>query len=744
MKNWKIPAIISTIIAAVAIIAWFCFYELGSSETRRFRVCVVFSFTPDEKKQKFKENILKDKIRREGINAEYRFYYLDCNKYDKYDEENRMRGFIEDVKGWKPDVLLPVNDQATFSLLVINHPFVRKVPVVFCSVNFPNRKLMARYDNIGGVVDEPDYLANVRFISNVIPGAKIEMVYESTALGQFAYEKLQKSVGKSVPIDTSLVRKNADSACSQQALRREGTYISMFPFRSTNGREVLHHFNENSRSERLVFLLDKYDFVSSLMASSYNYPVFSVTHKLFDADSRIVGGYFSSSEDIAKDVAKLLRELLLEGGKLHEVTARKDYYADYNEYVKWGLSSYDFPSFTTIVNEPWYERYSLLIAILGFLSGVTLIVLFSHMIFKRTRHAREKLIVDSLDTSRQNMLMDVFGENYVYWALHGKTLYLDHVSNIIFGNHDNVMEMTDFLHIVHPSDRDIVDWVFSDRSVRGMKDVEYRIFKNGRFIWHRDYFNVVRVGKEELVVGFARYIHDEKTASLRDITMRSELSDFNQNRVFYHNFRMELLDIVEFLDYSAYIKDAKDLHSELDLAGLKSILNDLSYTIKDFNSLLLDENEMKRSIVAPHSTLMGLYNACIPQERKGLVLTFRPQFDEWIVETDAERLVELFHRIVTFFAQFDGAMAIVDYRVEEGDEPMLTFLMTVSVPNCQLAGMFNIVDALNYTIDKNSHGLGLELPYIRLLCTRLGGTFSAQSAPSGMNMVFTFSSIKKS
>ena len=52
-------------------------------------------------------------------------FYLDCDAYDKEDEEARIYSCLDTISA-KPDIILVCDDQATYSLLACGHPLLKK------------------------------------------------------------------------------------------------------------------------------------------------------------------------------------------------------------------------------------------------------------------------------------------------------------------------------------------------------------------------------------------------------------------------------------------------------------------------------------------------------------------------------------------------------------------------------------------------------------------------------------------
>lgn len=94
-------------------------------------------------------------------------FYLDCDAYDKEDEEARIYSCLDTISA-KPDIILVCDDQATYSLLACGHPLLKKVPIVFSGVNFPNWDLLKQYPNVTGIWDNPNYRENIQMIEELM------------------------------------------------------------------------------------------------------------------------------------------------------------------------------------------------------------------------------------------------------------------------------------------------------------------------------------------------------------------------------------------------------------------------------------------------------------------------------------------------------------------------------------------------------------------------------------------------
>ena len=129
-------------------------------EAKRSRVFVIQSFRWGDKSYP-------------ELNSGIRTFYLDCECYMAEEEEERMYNFIDTIRLWNPDIISVNDDQVTYTLMECGCPFVKKVPVVFSGVNFPNWDLLEEYPNVTGSWDKIDYKENLRLIDQQMGKSRI-------------------------------------------------------------------------------------------------------------------------------------------------------------------------------------------------------------------------------------------------------------------------------------------------------------------------------------------------------------------------------------------------------------------------------------------------------------------------------------------------------------------------------------------------------------------------------------------
>ena len=134
---------------------------VGCTSSQERRILVVHSYEETYTAYPEFNRLIAKQFKKEGVNADIRTLYLDCESYKEETELKRMRYLLDSVSGdWRPEVILVNEDQATYSLLKCGDPLVKEVPVVFAGVNYPNWELLKQYPNATGFHDKIGFVQN--------------------------------------------------------------------------------------------------------------------------------------------------------------------------------------------------------------------------------------------------------------------------------------------------------------------------------------------------------------------------------------------------------------------------------------------------------------------------------------------------------------------------------------------------------------------------------------------------------
>ena len=290
-------------------------------EAKRSRVLVIQSFRWDDKNYLELNSDIRKELGKNRVNADIRTFYLDCECYMAEEEEERMYNFIDTIRLWKPDIILVNDDQATYTLMKCGHPFVKKVPVVFSGVNFPNWDLLEEYPNVTGSWDKIDYEENLRLIDRQMGKSRIYINYDKTSLGQLAFRELIKAVDTSryvldynqlafqlndpdFKVDSMMFR----TEMRMKAIRPSKNIIHFMPCRKANGEFLLS--NINGTYPYCVFFNIRYDYTSAGLSKMFVTPSFTAVREIFNINVEVLGGYFCSNRIQAAEQARLAAKIL--------------------------------------------------------------------------------------------------------------------------------------------------------------------------------------------------------------------------------------------------------------------------------------------------------------------------------------------------------------------------------------------------------------------------------------------------
>lgn len=174
MKNTFLP-----------IYAWiFLFFFVLSSCSNREerRILIVHSYEESYVGYPDFNRLIDKEFRRNGVDADIRIVYLDCEAFQEEPELKYMYHLLDSVSdGWEPDIILVNDDQAAYSLFKCCHPLAKEIPVVFGGVNYPNWELLKEYPNVTGFHDRMDLMKNIRLGAKLF-GEDVELftVLDST------------------------------------------------------------------------------------------------------------------------------------------------------------------------------------------------------------------------------------------------------------------------------------------------------------------------------------------------------------------------------------------------------------------------------------------------------------------------------------------------------------------------------------------------------------------------------------
>lgn len=415
MKNTFLP-----------IYAWIFlfFFVLNScSDREERRILIVHSYEESYVGYPDFNRLIDKEFRRNGVNADIRIVYLDCEAFQEEPELKYMYHLLDSVSdGWEPEVILVNDDQAAYSLFKCCHPLVKEIPVVFGGVNYPNWELLKEYPNVTGFHDRMDLMKNIRLGAKLF-GEDVELftVLDSTYIdrqiradieNQLKDEKVTCMVGYSgTPREKRL-----------HYPHKEGyTRFSSLSVRIGQKQETANFIWTLSKySTGMCYLQMKRDYTSVNIGNICASPSLTAINEAFGYNEKLLGGYITTFPILAEEeVSAAIR--ILHGEKPSDIPvreSRKKYVVDWNVMQQRGISKESIPAECTIINIPFQEEYPVVWGIGVVLIIILLSTLFVWLFFLyRREQGRKRRALYELESEKETLALAIEGSDTFAWKL---------------------------------------------------------------------------------------------------------------------------------------------------------------------------------------------------------------------------------------------------------------------------------------------------------------------------------------
>ena len=415
MKNTFLP-----------IYAWIFlfFFVLNScSDREERRILIVHSYEESYVGYPDFNRLIDKEFRRNGVNADIRIVYLDCEAFQEEPELKYMYHLLDSVSdGWEPEIILVNDDQAAYSLFKCCHPLAKEIPVVFGGVNYPNWELLKEYPNVTGFHDRMDLMKNIRLGAKLF-GEDVELftVLDSTYIdrqiradieNQLKDEKVTCMVGYSgTPREKRL-----------HYPHKEGyTRFSSLSVRIGQKQETANFIWTLSKySTGMCYLQMKRDYTSVNIGNICASPSLTAINEAFGYNEKLLGGYITTSLILAEEeVSAAIR--ILHGEKPSDIPvreSRKKYVVDWNVMQQRGISKESIPAECTIINIPFREEYPV-----AWGTGVVLIIILLSTLFVwlfflyRREQGRKRRALYELESEKETLALAIEGSDTFAWKL---------------------------------------------------------------------------------------------------------------------------------------------------------------------------------------------------------------------------------------------------------------------------------------------------------------------------------------
>ncbi|KXT54021.1 ATP-binding protein [Bacteroides intestinalis] len=587
MKNTFLP-----------IYAWIFlfFFVLNScSDREERRILIVHSYEESYVGYPDFNRLIDKEFRRNGVNADIRIVYLDCESFQEEPELKYMYHLLDSVSdGWEPEVILVNDDQAAYSLFKCCHPLAKEIPVVFGGVNYPNWELLKEYPNVTGFHDRMDLMKNIRLGAKLF-GEDVELftVLDSTYIdrqiradieNQLKDEKVTCMVGYSgTPREKRL----------HYPYKEGYTRFSSLSVRIGQKQETANFIWTLSKySTGMCYLQMKRDYTSVNIGNICASPSLTAINEAFGYNEKLLGGYITTSPILAEEeVSAAIR--ILHGEKPSDIPvreSRKKYVVDWNVMQQRGISKESIPAECTIINIPFREEYPV-----AWGTGVVLIIILLSTLFVwlfflyRREQGRKRRALYELESEKETLALAIEGSDTFAWKLENDHFVFEKEFWISQKMSAKSLGFEELLSFMHPDHWDEVRGYWKNISKAGkvVSQVRCDFNEKGYQWWEFRYKTILLPGGGYKAAGLLLNIQaiKDREQELEEARLLAEKAELKQSFLanMSHEIRTPLNAIVGFSNILA-LDDGVSPEERLEYIG--SINKNSDLLLKLINDIL--------------------------------------------------------------------------------------------------------------------------------------------------------------
>ena len=587
MKNTFLP---------IYIWIFLFFFVLSScSDREERRILIVHSYEESYVGYPDFNRLIDKEFRRNGVDADIRIVYLDCEAFQEEPELKYMYHLLDSVSdGWEPEIILVNDDQAAYSLFKCCHPLAKEIPVVFGGVNYPNWELLKEYPNVTGFHDRMDLMKNIRLGAKLF-GEDVELftVLDSTYIdrqiradieNQLKDEKVTCMVGYSgTPREKRLHYPYTEGY----------TRFSSLSVRIGQKQETANFIWTLSKySTGMCYLQMKRDYTSVNIGNICASPSLTAINEAFGYNEKLLGGYITTSPILAEEeVSAAIR--ILHGEKPSDIPvreSRKKYVVDWNVMQQRGISKESIPAECTIINIPFREEYPV-----AWGTGVVLIIILLSTLFVwlfflyRREQGRKRRALYELESEKETLALAIEGSDTFAWKLENDHFVFEKEFWISQKMSAKSLGFEELLSFMHPDHWDEVRGYWKNISKAGkvVSQVRCDFNEKGYQWWEFRYKTILLPGGGYKAAGLLLNIQaiKDREQELEEARLLAEKAELKQSFLanMSHEIRTPLNAIVGFSNILA-LDDGVSPEERLEYIG--SINKNSDLLLKLINDIL--------------------------------------------------------------------------------------------------------------------------------------------------------------
>lgn len=712
------------------------------------RILVIHSYEENYVGYPEYNHLLERSFRKAGINAEILYFYVDCERHDEKLEIERISKFLDSITDWQPEVILLNDDQGTYSALKTYHPLMRKTPIVFAGVNYPNWELIKEYPNATGFQDKIDYLANFNFITKLTGESLIHTVLDYTFLDKKIRADIQEQIK-----GTSIIS-NLDFHLDRKALN-DTTHKGHLVVMAYSIRQTEKNWNDMQNSSSVggnimwslskfntsPYLQTKLDFTTGTIATLGGNQRFSAINEMFGCGYSILAGYMTPLSTQVEDEVRVAVQILkgTPPDKIPITVHAKDYVMDWEVMQKEGIKRSDIPAEFQIIHIPFEAKYPLLWGLVVWGGTASLSVIFVFVILLYRREARKKReAVRALANKSKFLALAIKGSNTYAWRMENNMLIFEHA----FWDAQHVtsqqLSLKEFARFLHPDYRHIIHLLNHISPQDGENRVELKCDFNGSGYrwWELRYSFVAETSGEKNITGLFLDIEEYKRREQELIEARelAEQAELKQSFLanMSHEIRTPLNAIVGF---SNILANAEEPLEKEDQQQFVSLINSNSELLLKLINDILEISRIESGYMsfeyASHSLrplIEEVYNThqmLIPKQLEFLLDTDTRPLEIFV---DKNRLIQVLSNFISNACKFTKAGYIklgYTYLPERRQVEIYVEDSGIGIPQNEQKMIFSRF----YKQNEFAQGTGLGLSICRVIIEKLNGKIHLTSEP---------------
>lgn len=504
--------------------------------------------------------LIEKEFKKQGIQADLRFIYLDCESFQEKTELERMNNLLDSFKAWNPEIIVVNEDQATYSLLKCNNPMVKRLPIVFGGVNYPNWDLIKQFPNVTGFHDKIDFMANINMGKRIFgKETNFFSILDSTYLDKRIHSDIKEQLkGKNINF--------IEAQFKYMDVKYNSTIYSTIPVRNSRGDGPIM-WSLSKYSKKRCYLQVKRDFTTVNIGNLCSSPSLTVINEAFGGGEKLLGGYFTPLPIQVKEEVEAAAQIL-HGKKPSDMIIResaKQYIIDWKVMEQLEIPISKIPADYIIPNAPFRLKHYTIWLVTIIISSLLLLSLITWLTFLYKReHKRKKKALFALADEKETLALAIEGSNTFAWKLEEDYIVFEKAFWQSLDLSPRRLTIEEIIELLHPGYREIFikNWEKLDSAQKEIVQVQCDFNNKGYQWWEFRYTTT--------------YISDDKsrTAGL-------------------------LFNIQTFKEREKELEEAKELAEKAELK--ESFLANMSHEIRTplnaivgFSTILASDEELEK------------------------------------------------------------------------------------------------------------------------------------------------------